>query len=414
MKFSKILKEQLSNPSPIRQIMKLAERQNIINMGLNPDELISFGGGWVNHDSPEELRDAYLQVINDKQKFHKSGGYSATLGMTELRDKLTEMEYSLYKMKVNTENTIIGASSTQLTIDLFRTILDPTDNILFLDPTYANYFGQIAFVDPHIKIRSLPVLDPESWQYFSNKKRIFDRLESEFKDHKPKLILFPSPDNPTSQIQNDEFVKFGLKIAKEYDSYVVIDAAYKTQYFSYTYPTYFSKGPLDYENLILIESNSKWGRGLGRRLGWIIADTKIVNALERVQQATVLCPDTLHQMALFNYLDQNIKNGNMNRYLQRARDLYKKAADITVKAIDHEIQYPYLKPEGGLYIVMKVPYNGDKFIMDVLKNTDVLFIPGSGFGKSLENGVRISYGPLVQNTSLIEEGIEKVGAYLKK
>lgn len=414
MRLSKIVKEQLNSPSPIRQIMKLAERQNIINLGLNPDELISFGGGWVNHYSPEELREAYLQVVNDKQEFHKSGAYSATVGMNELRDKLTEMEYSLYKMKVNIENIIIGASSTQLTIDLFRTILDSSDNVLLLDPTYANYIGQIAFVDSHIKVRYLQVLDPESWQYFSNKKHIFDSLESEFKNHKPKLILFPSPDNPTSQIPNNEFVEFALKMAKEYNSYVIIDTAYKTQYFSDTYPSYFSKGPLNHENLILIESNSKWGRGLGRRLGWVIADTEIVNALERVQQATVLCPDTLHQMALFNYLDQNINNGNLNKYLQRSRDMYKKAADITVKAIEQEIHYPCLKPEGGLYTVMKVPYNGDKFVMDVLKNTDVLFVPGAGFGKSLENGVRISYGPLVQNTSLIEEGMEKVGAYLKK
>jgi aspartate/methionine/tyrosine aminotransferase len=414
MTLSKIVKEQLNSPSPIRQIMKIAERQNIINMGLNPDDLISFGGGWVNHYSPEELRDGYLKVVNSKEEFHKSGAYSATLGTNELRDKLKEMEYSIYKMKVNMENIIIGASSTQLTIDLFRTILDPGDSVLFLDPTYANYMGQIGFVDPSIKVRFFQVLDPESWQYFGDKKLIFERLETEFENNRPKLILIPSPDNPTSQIPDNDFVKFVFKIAKDYDAYVAIDTAYKTQYFSENYPPYFSQGPLDYENLILIESNSKWGRGLGRRLGWVIADTEIVNALERVQQATVLCPDTLHQMALFNYLDKNIKNGNLNKYLQQSRNMYKKAAEVTAKAIEQEIGYPYLKPKGGLYTVMKVPYNGDKFVMDVLKNTGVLFIPGAGFGKSLQNGVRISYGPLVLNTTLIEDGMEKVGAYLRK
>lgn len=414
MKLSKMVKEQLSSPSPIRQIMKLAEKQNIINLGLNPEELISFGGGWVNHYSPEELRKAYLQIVNDREEFHKSGGYSATLGTNELREKLKEMEYSLYNMELTTDNIIIGASSTQLTIDLFRTLLDPGDTALLLDPTYANYIGQIKFVDSSINVRYLQVLDPESWKYFSNKKQIFDNLEAEFKNHAPKLILFPSPDNPTSQIPSEEFVNRVLKLAKEYNTYVIIDTAYKSQYFSSTYPSYFSKGPLDHENLILIESNSKWGRGLGRRLGWLIADKEIIDALERVQQATVLCPDTLHQMALFYYLEQNINNGNLSKYLQKTREMYKKAAQITGKAIEQNIGYPYLKSEGGLYTVMKVPYNGDKFVIDVLKNTGVLFIPGAGFGKSLENGVRISYGPLVQNTSLIEDGMEKVGSYLKK
>jgi hypothetical protein len=46
---SSLVKEQISRPSPIRQIMKMAERQNIIAMGLDPAQVISFGGGWVNH-----------------------------------------------------------------------------------------------------------------------------------------------------------------------------------------------------------------------------------------------------------------------------------------------------------------------------------------------------------------------------
>ena len=50
----------MSSPSPIRQIMKMAERQNIVAMGLDPEQVISFGGGWVNHEAPEEFREAYV------------------------------------------------------------------------------------------------------------------------------------------------------------------------------------------------------------------------------------------------------------------------------------------------------------------------------------------------------------------
>ena len=41
--------------SPIREIMKLADRQNVIALGLDPDDVISFAGGWVNHRAPEAL-----------------------------------------------------------------------------------------------------------------------------------------------------------------------------------------------------------------------------------------------------------------------------------------------------------------------------------------------------------------------
>ena len=53
---SSLVREQINRPSPIRQIMKMAERQNILAMGLDPANVISFGGGWVNHSAPDEFR----------------------------------------------------------------------------------------------------------------------------------------------------------------------------------------------------------------------------------------------------------------------------------------------------------------------------------------------------------------------
>ena len=54
---STLVQAQLGAPSPIRQIMKMAERQNILAMGLDPDQVISFGGGWVNHGTRVRARE---------------------------------------------------------------------------------------------------------------------------------------------------------------------------------------------------------------------------------------------------------------------------------------------------------------------------------------------------------------------
>jgi len=73
-----------------------------------------------------------------------------------------------------------------------------------------------------------------------------------------------------------------------------------------------------------------------------------------------------------------------------------------------------LIPQGGLYTLMKVGEDGNEFVKRVLKNTGVLFIPGEGFGSTLKNGVRISYGPMVESIEKIEEGFKRVAEYLKK
>ena len=56
------LREGQLKKSPIREIMKLADRRNIVAMGLDPDDVISFAGGWVNHEAPEQLRAEYSAI----------------------------------------------------------------------------------------------------------------------------------------------------------------------------------------------------------------------------------------------------------------------------------------------------------------------------------------------------------------
>ncbi len=405
---SSLIKREIGKPSPIREIMKMAEPKNIINMGLNPEDVISFGGGWVDHYSPEDLREAYIRILSDKERFHASGGYSPTSGFDETKESIVNYSSILFNEKIEKENIIIGGSSTQLTIDLFRTLLDPGDEIILPDPTYANYYGQLSFVSDKIRIKGIPFLS-QDWLYIEDKKEILSKVQEEMSKKRTKAMLLASPDNPTSQIIPDDFMKDLLKISRDTGTYLVIDYAYKTQYFSDEYPSYFSFSPLDYENLITINSNSKWGRGLGRRLGWIEASKDIINALERVQQKSILCPDTLHQMAFNEYMKDPKE---LKKYIEDVRIDYKRASEITVQAIKKYLGFRHLVPQGGLYVSADVGEDSDNFVIRVLRNTGVIFVPGKGFGKTMKNGIRISYGPLVRKKEKIEEGLSRVGRYI--
>jgi len=415
LKLSDIIQDQVSKPSPIRQIMKMADRQNIINMGLDPDDIISFGGGWVNHPAPDEMRVAYIDLCNDRDQFHKSGGYSPTPGDPECRKLLARYEREIFGLKeFDEKNVIIGQSSTQITHDMFITIANPGDTILMLDPTYANYPGQIAFALPGSKIELFNVLDTETWSYVPDVQAKIDEFTELFSRVQPKVTLITAPDNPTSQNIPVELVEAMIEITAEHGAYLVIDHAYKTQYFGDAPPEFYSWSPSEYPNLITLHSNSKWSRGLGRRLGWIEASANIVNAMERTQQCTILCPDSLHQMVLVTYLQKALDDGSLKKYINYVRKDYERAAKVTVEAIDKNLKMPRLDPQGGLYSCIDVGTDGDTFVPEVLKNTGVLFIPGAGFGPSLKNAVRISYGPLVHDLDKIKLGMERVGEFINK
>ena len=412
---SSLVRDQISRPSPIRQIMKMAERQNILALGLDPAQVISFGGGWVNHEAPEGFRKAYESVVCDADLFHKSGGYTATLGDMECREQIARFEEHLFGVpKLGPEHIAIGMGSTQLTHDLFRTLLDPGDTVMLLDPTYANYEGQLAFAVPGVKIVRLRVLDPHTWSYLPETDpaamaREFSRL---FDQHRPRLVLFGAPDNPTSQVLPQSLADVMLAKTSEAGAWLAIDFAYKCQFFQAP-PAYYAWSPADHPNLVGIHSNSKWARGLGRRLGWIEADAPVVDAIERVQQCSILCPDTLSQMTMARYLKGAIADGSLKTYVEHANALYKNAAAITLQAVDTHLQRPRLTPAGGLYTVVDIGTNAEEFVPRALKATGVLVVPGAGFGASLANGVRISFGPLVRDTATIEEGLSRLGKYMQ-
>lgn len=253
-------------------------------------------------------------------------------------------------------------------------------------------------------------MDEDNWEYTAEKK--IAEFSEFIKKEKPKVVLLISPDNPTSQILSDNFVKETLKAVEEIGSFLVIDFAYKDLTFIDKLPDYFSWPPTD--NFLTIHSNSKWTRSLGRRLGWIEASKDVVGALDLVQGLSILSPDALHQLTLANYLKKAIKDGSLKKYVEDVRNQYKIAANHTIQQLSKYTDIPFLVPQGGIYTTAKVGTDGEQFVEDVVKETSVLFIPGWGFGKTQEKAIRISYGPLVNNLDLITEGIQRLGKFLEK
>jgi aspartate/methionine/tyrosine aminotransferase len=391
--------------------MDLANPEFFRQAGLNPAEVISFSGGWVNHEAPPQLRAAFAGVIADDKRFHASGGYSPTIGMPECRRAIVDFEKHLYgeHMKLAPENIAIGCNSTQLTFNLMHIMLSPGDKMLLPDPAYCNYPSQVTAL-AGVQILRFPLLDVADWRYVADEK--IAEFANFIRREKPKFILLCAPDNPTSQMLSTEFVQAALTAAQEVGAFLVMDFAYKALVWGETLPEYFSWGPTD--NFVSIHSNSKWCRGLGRRLGWVEGPVEIIEALEAVQGSSILCPDSLHQMALVDYVKTGIATDSIRPYVRATAKLYEAAGQRTVQAIREHLQLPCLVPQGGLYTVVRTGQESSGFARRILKETGVIFVPGWGFGETLQHAVRLSFGPLVHNLDKIDVALKRVGEFLAK
>lgn len=390
--------------------MDLASPEFFRRAGLDPSTVISFSGGWVNHESPPELRVAYAEIAQDPVRFHTCGAYSPTIGMPECRAAIVEYEKHLFgsEMDLSTCNIAIGANSTHLTLSLMQIMLSPGDKLLLLDPTYCNYPAQAAAIEG-IQLIRYPVLDVADWRYVADEKA--DEFAAFIRAQRPKMILLCAPDNPTSQIPSTRFVKAALGAAVDVGAVLVIDFAYKEIVWAGRYPEYFSWGPTD--NFITIHSNSKWCRGLGRRLGWIEATHDIIEALEVTQAASILCPDTLHQMALAQSIMKGIQTGSIRPYIAQMTKRYELAAQRMVQAVRNYLGKPCLEPQGGLYTVVRIGIESSAFARTALQKAGVVVVPGWGFGDTLKDAIRLSYGPLVNDLDKIDLGLQRLAAALE-
>lgn len=407
-KISKKAKKFKRKISPVRQIMSHADPDYIRKLGIKPEELISMAGGWVNHKAPEGLRKAYEFLVSDPELFHVTGKYSPTLGDIEFKKAVCKFENKLYEMNISEKQIAVGSGSTQLAMNLFSVLLDPGDKILLLDPSYCNYPTQIITGMPDVKILRFSVVNEKKWEYVADEK--IKEFSKYILDEKPKVVLLVSPDNPTSKVLSEKFMEATMNAVRKIGGYVVIDFAYKELVFNNDYPSYFSWSPD--ENFISLRSNSKWCRSLGRRLGWLEAPEFIVEAMESIQSSSVLCPDTLHQMAFTKFINDSIENGSLVDYVKKTKKLYKNTAEKTVKLLKKNFDFQIMTPDGGLYVWMNVEMNSTKFVEYTLKKTGVLFVPGWGFGNTGRNAIRLSFGPLVEDFDKIEEGLERVAKNL--
>jgi aspartate/methionine/tyrosine aminotransferase len=256
------------------------------------------------------------------------------------------------------------------------------------------------------------VLDTDSWSYLDDVDAFVGRLDEALSRHRPKLLLFSSPDNPTGGVVPDEAFDAIVARAAHHGCIVAVDYAYREQYFTASRPLHFSVDPDRHDNLVAIHSNSKWCRGLGRRLGWAIAPPRIIDALELVQQAVILCPDTVHQVALARYLGSALDDGSLRDYLEDARRRYARAAEHMSTCVERHLGMRHVAPAGGLYTVIDVETEADAFVHDIVAATGVVFVPGPGFGDTLAHAVRASFGPLVDDLDRIEEGFVRVRDHL--
>lgn len=351
--------------------------------------------------TPQYVKDALCKAIDEDNNY-----YSVSEGRPELREAIVRKEKRVNNVDITSNNVIVTEGISEGIEMVLAALVEKGDEILFPGPTYPPYISYTKFFEGTPV--SYETIEDEGW--VPN----IDDLRSKISP-KTCAIVITNPNNPTGSVYSGKMIKEMLDIAGEHDLPVLSDEIYD----QLTYEKEFVSTASLSEDVPVVGLNgfSKVYQMTGWRLGYMYfkGEGKQLDDLKmgvEKQCRIRLCANTPVQIAGAAALDgpQDFVKGIVDRLRERR--------DYAWKRLNEMEGISATKPEGAFYIFPKIHDVGKRwktdleFVVELLRETGVLIVNGSGFDPVFgKNHARIVFLPPCGE---LEEAFNCLEQFMKK
>ncbi|MBR3268091.1 MAG: aminotransferase class I/II-fold pyridoxal phosphate-dependent enzyme [Oscillospiraceae bacterium] len=372
LNYSEILSQraQAISPSPIRRFFDLAETM---------ENVISLGVGEPDFRTPWTIRSAAISTLERQPIF-----YGANSGLLALRQEISEYMHRKYRLEYCPENELLVTIGGSEAVDLtFRTLLNPGDEVLITEPCFVCYAPLVSMADG-VPV-SLPTKEENQFRLTAEELRAAITP-------KTKLLMISYPNNPTGAIMEREDYEKLAEVLRGTDIMVLSDEIYS----ELTYGTkHVSIAELDgmRERTVVVNGFSKAFAMTGWRLGWMAAPPEIIAQARKIHQYAIMCAPMVSQRAAVEALKHcDGDTAHMaEEYDRRRRFLLERFSQMGL---------PCFPAQGAFYLFPSIEPTGmdsETFCEKLLEEEHVAVVPGSAFGESGKNNIRISYAYSLQH-----------------
>lgn len=324
---------------------------------------------------PEIVREA-LEEVFDKG-FLK---YGQAKGMPDFREALAKYVSSKFNVNVSQDNIIVSPGARFSVFTAITTLLNPGDEMIVIEPAWPAY--KECALNSGIKVRTINTTLESKWE--PTIEQIKNTINSN-----TKMIVLNYPNNPTGKILPTKLQDEIIELAKQNNLFVLSDEIY-SQYAKSEWKSILS---YNYEKSIVTQSFSKSHAMTGFRIGYGIADTKIVEKMAKLEALCLTNVSEPIQYVAMKTLEADTSN-NTNTVQNRLDVLAQKA---------EEMGLDFVVPDGAMYIFARVNqegFDGVQFANSTLEK-GLAIAPGEGFG-NYKNFIRIS---ACQDEKVLIEGM---------
>ncbi|MCX7562619.1 pyridoxal phosphate-dependent aminotransferase [Xanthomonadaceae bacterium XH05] len=299
--------------------------------------------------------------------------YTPALGLPELRERISGWYRQRFGIEVPAHRIVVTAGASAALQLACLALVDTGDEVLMPAPCYPcnRHFVTAA--------EGTPVLVPTTsgTRYQLSAERVRDRWSDATRG-----VLLASPSNPTgTSIASDELARIH-GFVRERGGITLLDEIY----LGLSHDEAFGQSGLALDDqVIAINSFSKYFCMTGWRLGWLVVPEALVPPIERLAQNFFICPSTVAQHAALACFER----GSILEY-ERRRAQFKARCEWLAPALERLGFHVPIRPDGAFYVWADASAWFDRlgvrdswdFVFELLRRTHVALTPGRDFGQA--------------------------------
>jgi aspartate aminotransferase len=390
-------KAQGISPSPTLAVDAKAKR-----MKKEGHDIIGFGAGEPDFDTPEFIKSAAISAIN--QGLTK---YTPVGGTKELKIAIANYLEAETGILFNQNQITVSNGAKQCLYNALYCLIDPGDKVLIPSPYWVSYPEMVKLCG------GTPVFVPT---VESNGFMLKADILEKYIDKKTKILIINSPNNPCGSVYSRQDLDQIAKLAIENNIFVISDEIYE----KLIYDSKEHVSIISYENMLertlLINGVSKSFAMTGWRIGFAAGPKQLIEAMENFQSHSTSNPNSIAQRASVEALTDCTKDEAIEKMVIEFSERRK----YMVNRINSIENLSCCLPVGAFYVFMNISgtfnkhcdgriiNNSTDFAELLLDKFKVAVVPGIAFGA--DDYVRLSYATAMEN---IKKGLDRIENFVK-
>ncbi|MDA8155665.1 MAG: pyridoxal phosphate-dependent aminotransferase [Actinomycetota bacterium] len=375
-------------PSPTLAIDSKAKA-----MKAEGHDVISFGVGEPDFDTPENVKEAAIKAIKDG--FTK---YTAVGGIDKLKDAIIAKLEKDNGLKYARNEIIVSCGAKHSLYNIMQALLGPGDEVIIPSPYWVSYPEQVSLAG------ATPVfVRTTEQQGFMLTPEAFEKAVTP----KTKALILNSPSNPTGFAYDRPALEKIARIAVRKNIYIISDEIYEKLVYDGTQHISIASLGEDIKAMaIVVNGVSKSHAMTGWRIGYAAGPAQLVKAMTSIQSQSTSNPTSIAQMAAVEAL-----TGPQDSVLKMAAEFDKRRIRLW-EGLNSIPGFECRKPNGAFYAFPKTSAlygkspeisSSSKLAMLLLEKAMVAVVPGDAFGD--DDYIRLSYATSMKD---IDRGLERI------